>query len=115
MGWGSAPVNLPNQDGLEMKLLSLRRGVPANFLNDAKNNEEAASWIAALAELTAAKPEFRPMGKKTMADWNKKAAMFRAEADVFAKAIADRDLKAVQKGAQAVLATCTNCHIVYKE
>lgn len=116
LGWGSTPGNIAAQDGLEMKLRNLARVVPANFIQDAKNNEEAAYWIAAMAELTIARDsEFKPMGIKTKADWHKKAAAVRAEADVFAKAIAVNNVAAIQKSAAAINNACIQCHDVYRD
>lgn len=116
MGWGSIRRDFPVQDGLEMKLRILERGVPANFLRDAENNQESAYWIAALAELTVVRDiEFRPMGKKTEADWKQKATHFRTEADNFGKAIAAGNVAGIQKGAAALTNACNQCHHVYRE
>jgi hypothetical protein len=115
MGWGSTPGPNGAQDGLEPKLFALSRAVPANFVQDAKNNEEAALWIQALAELVAVKPDFKPMGKKTLADWEKKAAALRTEADAFAKAVAAQNVLAIRTSAQGVVNACTNCHIIYRD
>jgi hypothetical protein len=115
LGWGATPGNNAVQDGLETRMLALTRAVPVNFAQDAKNNEEAAAWIAAIAELTAAKPEFRPMGRKTLEDWRKKAGQLRADTEEFAKAIAANNPVAIRKSAQAVVNACNSCHEIYRD
>ena len=116
LGWGPVPHASPNLDSLEIMLINLGRAVPINFLADAKNNEEAVSWIAAIAELTAARSgEVRPMGKKSKLDWEKKAAAVRAEADVLGKAIAAKNVPAIQQSARAVINACNLCHDIYRD
>lgn len=116
LGWGSTPNASPNLDSLEIMLINLGRAVPVGFLADAKNNEEAVSWIAAMAELTAARSgEVRPMGKKSKLDWEKKAAAVRAEVDVLGKAIAAKNVPAIQQSARAVINACSMCHDIYRD
>jgi hypothetical protein len=116
LGWGSTSGNNSAKDGIEIKVRNLARAVPANFFQDAKNNEEAAYWIAAIAELTAARDaEFRPMGKKTKADWHKKAGQLRTEADAFAMAVAAKNVLAIQSSAQGITNACNQCHAVYRD
>ena len=116
MGWGSTPplANVP--DGLEVKLTSLSRAVPANFAEDQSNNMDAGYWIAALAELTLARDsEFKPIGNKTKADWHQKSSLLRLEAMHFVKAAAARDADAIQKSARAINNACAQCHTVYRD
>jgi hypothetical protein len=116
LGWGTTPGNVAAQDGIEIKLRNLARAVPANFFQDLKNNEEAGYWIAAMAELTAARDaDFRPMGMKTKADWHKKAALLRAEADLFVKAVTAQNVLAIQNSARAINNACNQCHAVYRD
>lgn len=116
MGWGATPGKIPQQDALENRLLVLGRMLPMNFLEDEKSNEEAATWIAAIAELASAKEfDFRPMGKKNKADFQKKAAALRAEADGFARAIAQKNAAAIQQSARSVMQACYQCHEIYRD
>lgn len=116
MGWGMTPGPIPGQDGLESRLRQIERGIPANFLQMQADNEDAAYWIAALAELTASKPfDFGANGQKKKADFLQKAAALRREADRFAQAVHRKDMPTIQALARTINQACMDCHVVYRD
>ncbi|MBI3821745.1 MAG: hypothetical protein HY289_03590 [Planctomycetes bacterium] len=79
---------------------------------NAKNAEEVANLVRAMAELTAAKGWAEPKGKRTKKAWNDFADEMRSAADGLAKAKTD---KAATEAAGKVLNSCTRCHSVFKD
>jgi hypothetical protein len=116
LGWGSMPQPIAVQDGLERTLMIFARGVPPAALNTPGNNEEAALWIAAIAELTIAMApkKDRPRGQ-TRAAWLLWSDQLVGASLGFRQASADNNPKAMQQAAAKILTVCNNCHNVFRE
>jgi hypothetical protein len=116
LGWGSQPQPVSVQDGLERMLLVFSRGVPVAALNSPGNNEEAALWIAALAQLTYAMPPKKDgKGGKTRVAWLKWSDELSDASLELRRASAENNPQAMQKAAAKTLAVCNQCHIVFRD
>jgi hypothetical protein len=116
MGYSSTAGKNPATDGLEKKIQEFAKGVPQNLVAQVAANEEAALWMAALAEITLAKAPAKngPQGKtiKAWTDWSND--LRKASTD-FAKAAAAKDAKDMSKHAAKMYSTCVACHSKFKD
>jgi hypothetical protein len=116
LGYGSKVGTNPATDGLEKKVQEFTKGVPANAAAQKENNLEAASWMAALADLTLAKtPAKDGPGGKTKKAWIGWSKDLRGAVDDFKKASAAGDGVAMSKAANKMNNACLSCHSKFKE
>lgn len=117
LGWSSTPHPTAGLDGLERMVFSFAKKVAPNDLKKTTENEEAAYWIAALAELTAAAaPAYRgDMRRKVKKDWFDQAGQQRDGAIELAKASAAGDADGMMKAAGKINGACLSCHAVYRD
>ena len=116
LGWGPMPQANVQQDGLERMLMIFARGVPPAALNTPGNNEEAALWIAAIAELTIAMAPKKDMPRgQTRAAWLLWSDQLVGASLGFRQASADNNPKAMQQAAAKILTACNSCHNVFRD
>ena len=111
LGWGSMPGDNPQRDGIDLWLRDLARDRPAKY---GKNDEEAAYWIAAMAEITSAIPKFSNV-EETQSKWNEGAKRQRLAAAEFVKQLNARKPSAMDRGVRALYDSCLFCHLHYNE
>ena len=116
LGYGSKVGTNPATDGLEKKIQEFTKAVPPAVASQKDLNMEAATWIAALADLTLAKtpPKDGP-GGKTKKAWIGWAKDLRDAADEFSKASAAGNGAAMSKAANKLNNACLSCHSKFKE
>jgi hypothetical protein len=114
MGWGSNPGANPATDGLEKKIQEYAKNVKANEAAD-PNNEEAAYWMIAMAEIIKLKvPERDMAGGKTKNAWKELATETFDAAVAFRKAAATKNAKSIKNAAEKLSNTCSACHSKFK-
>ena len=114
LGWGSKAGANPATDGLEKKIQEYAKNVKANEAADPAN-EDAALWIAAMAEMTKLRvPEKDQAGGKTKKAWKDFADEMRDAAAGFSKAVAGKNASAIKTAADKLNNTCLNCHSKFK-
>jgi hypothetical protein len=116
LGWGSKASKPDASDGLEKKIQEFTKTVPAAAAGQKDVNGEAATWIAALAELTLAKTPAKdgPAGKTKKA-WIGWSNDLRDAAAELSKASASGNPAAISKAANKVNNACVSCHSKFKE
>lgn len=115
MGVGVKPLTNPAKDGLEVALRDLGRDVPANVAKQAEALETSGYWIAAIAELSAAKGWERDSGKKTKKAWAAGTEEMRKLGIDFAKAAAGKGGQQIKTAAAKLNENCNRCHSIYKD
>jgi len=116
MGWGQVPGKNPAVDSIEKGLMIFAKAALAKDMTTANNNETAAYWIAAMAELTLAKAPKKDFGaRKPRQAWIVDAEDLRSASLDLAKAAAQNDANAIRKSASKINSACINCHSKFKE
>jgi hypothetical protein len=115
LGVGMTPGANPAKDGIEVTLRDLARDVPANVGKQADALEMTGYWIAAVAEVAAAKMPEKDQGKKTKKAWAGWSKDMRDAGIEFSKAAAAKGGQQIKTAAAKVNATCNSCHSVFKD
>ena len=116
LGWGRVRRSNPGLDGIDVQLRNIARNVPVGLAVQTKNNEEAAYWIAAIAEVSIAKPWGKDSPKgKTRKLWLDTAKQLRDVSLEFAHASELGDASGMKDTAFRIHATCNACHAKFKE
>jgi len=110
LGVGSKPGAI-QPDGIELKLVQMGRDAPSATAaaKQAEALEKMAHVIAAIAEVTMARPD-----KKKPKNWIKYAKEMRDAAPKLAEAAKNKAPASLQKAAAAINAACISCHTEYK-
>jgi hypothetical protein len=103
-------------DGIEIKLNNLGKKPLAKMQLDKEADEliKVAHINAAIADITKLYVP-KPKGGKGPKEWNEYAEAMKKSSLEFAKAVKSGDPKAVQKAANNVNASCTNCHSDFRD
>jgi hypothetical protein len=104
-------------DGIEAKLIRLsKKQLPtATAAKEGPALEKAAKIALALAYVAEAYTPKKKMGDKDPKDWKADVADMRASAEELAAAARKADPKAIQVSARNLIATCNNCHGVFRD
>lgn len=103
------------KDGIEVMIRDLARGdglAAAAKIPEAL--EETGYWVAAIAEISAAKGWEKKQGKKTNANWTAWMGDMKTAGVEFAKAAAAKGTN-LKAAATKLNNACTNCHSVFKD
>jgi hypothetical protein len=103
------------KDGIEITLRDLARDVPANVAKQSDALEAAGYYIAAIAELTAAKGWAKDSGKKTKKAWNEYSEEMTNLGIAFAKAANGKGAQQMKTAAAKLNENCNRCHSLFKE
>jgi hypothetical protein len=116
-GIGPKAGPVPNQDGIEAKIMALAKRVPpAELKTDGAALQRAAYITAAIAEIAQYKcPVEKKTGEKDPAQWKKWTEEMRTAALDLAKAVKAADPMIVKKTATRLDGTCRNCHGVFRD
>lgn len=116
LGWGAKAGANPATDGLEKKIQEFAKAVPATAAAQVDANLEAASYLAALTELTHTKvPSKDAAGGKTKKAWTGFTNDMHEGVTAFTKAAEKKDAAAMSKAASKINSACVNCHSKFKE
>ncbi len=111
LGFGTKAIgNNPIKDGIEVALRDIARE-GANFAKQGDAIVTTGYWVAALADVTAAKAPTKDVGKKTKKAWAQFSKEMRDAGLEFAKA----NGASAKAAAAKVNASCNNCHSIFKE
>lgn len=112
LGWGTKAQANPATDGLQKGVTNYAKSVSKSDLTRTAANEEAAYWIAAMAEVTLAGAPKSP--DKKAKPWIASAEQVREASLELAKASSANDAVAMKTAAGKVNAGCVNCHTLFK-
>jgi hypothetical protein len=103
-------------NGVEEKLRALAKKALAGdrIGTEAGELELLGYKLAVLGELTIFYNQDLKKGKGTVADWNRLSLAMRDESLNLAAAAAKKDAQATFKAANALNATCTDCHAAFR-
>ncbi len=111
IGFGSNP-----KDGIETKVISLGKRVPAGSLD--KEGPELirmANINIAIAEIAKHYAPAKPKGGKGKKDWETHLADQKKESQDLIKAVKAKDYKAVKAAANNLNNACNNCHSDFRD
>ena len=115
-GWGvgSKPGVVTVGDGIELKLIALGRDAPAagTLKKEGEAYEETGYIIAAIGEVTKARPDPKAKGKKDWAGWSEDMVQGGLKFSEAAKKMGAQDVKAA---AAKLNASCNACHSMYRK
>jgi len=116
-GLGVGKMGTVTPDGISVKLISLGRDVPsaATLTKEGDALEEMGYNIAAIAEITAAFPPTKDVGKQTKADWLKLTAEVRDSGIKLAEAAKSKVPNDVKTAASKINAACNSCHTLFRD
>jgi hypothetical protein len=103
-------------DGMEKKveMLADKPLAAAALGAEATGLEQMGYAMAAIAEVSIAKPPEKDMGKKKIKDWVKWSEDLRDASLQLAEAAKKKDAAALQKAADKANTSCNKCHDVFR-
>jgi Cytochrome C' len=104
-------------DGIEKKIEVLAdKPLAAKALGDESESLQQMGYaMAAIAEVSLAKPPEKDVGKKKVKDWVKWSEDLRDASLQLAEAAKKKDAAALQKATDKANTACNRCHDVFRE